>query len=269
MGSQRVRHHLATQQQRNWGSVASCSGLRGRRAQPQGSTIESTEVVAIGPVPATACPLPPHSVTRTQLSSLWAKAWPSDPAACSARRGRQGQVTPRGSPHRPRSHLQPSDTALAGRLAGLESASRAGCPRTGWPWSQRPPNVFPVGLPGPEPLPLPTTVPVGPAWLPSTLAFKYIQNPLPRALWSPLPALNPRRRGHSSPPQSWTPFPPSGRAVFTASVCGISLAEETGLLATRRGLQKRWEGSDFHVIIHSYKGRCQVHTGNTAVVLFS
>ena len=141
----RVRHDLATQQQRNWGSAASCSGLRGRRAQPQGSTTESTEVVAVSPMPATACPPPPHSVTRTRLSSLWAKARPSDPAACSARRGHQGQATPRGSPHRPRSHLQPSDTALAGRLAGLESASRAGCPRTGWPWSQRPRNVFQWG----------------------------------------------------------------------------------------------------------------------------
>lgn len=136
-------------------------------------------------MPATACPLPPRSVTRMRLSSLWAKARPSDPAACSARRGRQGQATHQGFPHHPRRHLQPSDTALAGPLAGLESASRAGCPRTGWHWSQRPQSVFPVGLPGQEPLPLPTTVPTGPARLPSTLAFKYIQNRLPQSPLEP------------------------------------------------------------------------------------
>ena len=77
-----------------------------------------------------------------RLSSLWAKARPSDPAACSARRGRQGQATHQGFPHHPRRHLQPSDTALAGPLAGLESASRAGCPRTGWHWSQRPQSAM-------------------------------------------------------------------------------------------------------------------------------
>ena len=177
-------------------------------------------------MPATACPLPPYSVTRTRLSSLWAKARPSDPAACSARRGRQGQATHQGSPHHPRCHLQPSDTARAGPLAGLESASRAGCPRTGWHWSQRPQNVFPVGLPGQEPLPLPTTVPAGPAQLPSTLAFKYIQNP--RIIFARSP-LEPSSRTESmgEGPLKSAPvlhsLPSEWPLLYSpASVCGIS-----------------------------------------------
>lgn len=116
-------------------------------------------------------------------------------------------------PHHPRCHLQPSDTVLAGPLAGPGSASRLAARgqagtgarghRTCFQWAPRP-RAWPLPL---------TTVPAGPAWLPSTLAFKYVQNPriiFLEPLAAPLPALNPWGRGPPSLPQSCTPFPPNG-----------------------------------------------------------
>lgn len=138
--------------------------------------------------------------------------------------------------------------------------------RSAWHWSQRLQNIFPVGLPDQELLPLPTTVPTGPARLPSTLAFKCIQSHLPQ---SPLPTIESSREGHLNSPPSRLPSLIMTILYSPASVCGISCKKERGRLATWMGLRKRWEGSDFHVIIHFYKSCCQVHTGNTAVVLFS
>lgn len=79
-----------------------------------------------------------------------------------------------------------------------------------WHWSQRLQNIFPAGLPGQEPLPLPTTVPRWPCRLPSALAFKYIQSPLPSSL---LPPLSPLGREHLNPPPSDS-FPHNGHTVF-------------------------------------------------------
>lgn len=80
-----------------------------------------------------------------------------------------------------------------------------------WLQSQRLQNIFPVGLPGQELLPLPTTVPTGPARLPSVLAFKYIQSGLPQ---SPLPTIESTREGAFESFSLPTPFPHNGHTVF-------------------------------------------------------
>lgn len=80
-----------------------------------------------------------------------------------------------------------------------------------WLQSQRLQNIFPVGLLGQELLPLPTTVPTGPARLPSALAFKYIQSGHPQ---SPLPTIESTREGAFESFSLPTPFPHNGHTVF-------------------------------------------------------
>lgn len=192
----------------------------------------------------------------------------SDPTPCSTQRGHQGQPARPGSPRRTEqlltacgATLQPTDTLLAGPV----SAPRAGCPGKHLALEPEAAEHISSGASRPRASAPSHHCSCSPCRLPSALAFKYIRVLSPQACsphWV-------HQGGSIWILLLWLPSLIMAILYSSASVCGISQKKERGRLATRRGLRKRWEGSDFHVIIHFYKRRCQVHTGNTAVVLFS
>lgn len=258
-----------------WRLVVSCDGLGGRHAQASGfyhvrsllparcqqcpSTPSAlcdgdTALQPLGRDPATVTPLPaPHR--RATRVSLHAQA-PPPPAELNS------PSPPAGQP------FSPMTLYWQGCCWGLSQPLGPAARGSAWLRTQRLQNMFPVGPPGQGLLPLLNTVPSHwPCPQPQCISISiYPECTPPQAL---SPPLSPPGREHLNPSPSQLPSLIMAILYSPASVCGISRKRERGSLATPRGLRKRWEGSDFHVIIHFYKSRCQVHTGNTAVVLFS
>lgn len=203
------------------GAVVPWDGLRGRHArasgfylrrpgghchQPSANNYPSTPsalcdwymaVQPLGRDPATVTLLPaPHK--RATRVSLHTQATPP-PTELN------------GSSPPAVQHFSPMTLCWQGSWQGPRWPPGPAAQGSAWLQSQRLQNIFPVGLPSQELLPLPTTVPTGPACLPSTLAFKYIQS---RLLHSPLPTIESTREGAFESFSLPTPFPHNGHTVF-------------------------------------------------------